>query len=301
MLKTLLTLHFSVALAGATGVFGKWITVSTFPLVWYRLLLASVICIVCMLVSRKKMEFSLRDFLRIGSVGAILALHWFCFYGSIKLSNVSVGVVCFSSVSFFTAMLEPLLNKHRVSIRELVFGLLAVVGILLIFSFDSEYRLGVIAGIFSSIFASVFTIMNTRVGHDYKPSKMLVGELAGGSMLASILFPIALVTSGYTTDVIEIPCASDCVKLLAFAGICTVWLQFLQIRCLQLVPTFTFNLTYGLEPIYSIVYAVLLFQEFREWSMAFVTGLCLIIIPIIAQTVLYVKKKKTSTTAIENR
>lgn len=294
MLKTLLFLHASVALAGATGVFGKWITISTLPLVWYRLLISSILCILVVLLTRKKINFSLRDFLRIGFVGAILATHWFFFYGSIKLSNVSVGVVCFSSVSFFTALLEPLVNKHRVSIRELVFGLLAVVGILLIFSFDSEYRLGVAAGILSAICASLFTIVNTKVGREYSSTKMLVGELAGGSITASVLVPIALVASDYTLETVAVPGLLDGIKLMAFCGACTVLLQFMQIKCLQKVPTFTFNLTYGLEPIYSIVYAVILFQEFREWSVAFVTGLCLIIIPIIAQTVIFVKKKRAA-------
>lgn len=294
MFKTLLMLHLSVALAGATGVFGKWITITTLPLVWYRLLVSSVLCILVLIFTKKQITFTMHEFLRIGFVGAVLAIHWFFFYGSIKLSNVSVGVVCFSSMSFFTALLEPLVNKHKVSLRELFFGVLCVLGVLLIFSFDSKYRLGILAGTLSSICAALFTIVNTRVGRDFSSTKMLVGELAGGSIVASILVPIALVLSDYTFDTVAVPGLSDGVKLIVFCAACTVLLQFMQIQGLQRVPTFTFNLTYALEPIYSIVYAVLLFQEFREWSLAFVIGLCLIILPIIAQTVIFVKKKKAT-------
>ena len=55
-------------------------------------------------------------------VGAIVALHWVFFYGSIKYANVSIGLVCFSAVGFFTALLEPLILKRRINAVELLLG-----------------------------------------------------------------------------------------------------------------------------------------------------------------------------------
>lgn len=80
---------------------------------------------------------TLGDVTKIGSVGLLLALHWIFFYGSIKASNVSIGVVCLSLMSIFTAIFEPLINRHRISLREILFSLVAVLGIVLIFHFDT--------------------------------------------------------------------------------------------------------------------------------------------------------------------
>lgn len=279
--KEILKLHFAVALAGTTGVFGKWISINAVPLVWYRLLFSFVVCALYFVCTHRPRNFSLRDFLKIGSVGAVLAVHWFLFYASIKLSNISVGVICLSSASFFTAILGPVLSRQKFSARELLFGILALVGVALIFSFDFEYRLGIVAGILCAIGLSLFNILNKRVGKNYSASTMLLGELAGGSILASVVLPFYLVFLQIPD--VPVPNFSDMSKLLVFAVLCTVWLQFLQIRSLQVFSPFTVSLAFSLEPLYSILYAAILFGEFREWSPAFVAGFALVLFPIVLQ------------------
>ncbi len=279
--KEILKLHFAVALAGTTGVFGKWISIDAVPLVWYRLLFSFVVCALYFVCTHRSRNFSLRDFLKIGSVGAVLAVHWFLFYASIKLSNISVGVICLSSASFFTAILGPVLSRQKFSARELLFGILALVGVALIFSFDFEYRLGIVAGILCAIGLSLFNILNKRVGKNYSASTMLLGELAGGSILASVILPFYLVFLQIPD--VPVPNFSDMAKLFVFAVLCTVWLQFLQIQCLQVFSPFAVSLSFCLEPLYSIFYAAIFFGEFREWSPAFVAGFALIVLPIVLQ------------------
>ena len=91
-------LHLSVLLAGFTGVFGKLISLNEGLLVWYRLLITALLFGALLALGRRLPRVSLRDALRIGGVGVLLGLHWVFFYGSIKASNVSVGVVSFSTV-----------------------------------------------------------------------------------------------------------------------------------------------------------------------------------------------------------
>lgn len=279
--KEIFKLHFAVALAGTTGVFGKWISLDAVPLVWYRLLVSFAVCAFYFVCTHKPRNFSCRDFLKIGSVGAVLAVHWFLFYASIKLSNVSVGVICFSSTSFFTAVLGPIFSREKFSAKEMLFGFSALAGVALIFSFDFEYRLGIVAGILCAVGASLFNILNKRIGKNYSASTMLLGELAGGSLLASVVLPFYLVI--FQIPNVPVPDFSDAAKLLVFAVLCTVWLQFLQIQCLQVFSPFAVSLAFSLEPLYSIFYAALLFGEFREWSPALVAGFALIVIPIVFQ------------------
>jgi hypothetical protein len=43
--------------------------------------------------------------------GALVGGHWILFFASIKLSTVPVTLVCLSSITLFTAIFEPLINK----------------------------------------------------------------------------------------------------------------------------------------------------------------------------------------------
>lgn len=83
-------LHLSVVLAGFTGLFGKLITLNEVDIVWYRMLFSSLILMVFVGFPR----VGWRKFLQIAGCGTLLGLHWMLFYGSIKASNISIGVVC---------------------------------------------------------------------------------------------------------------------------------------------------------------------------------------------------------------
>lgn len=113
MKEAFIKLHISILIAGMTGVFGKLITLNEALLVWYRLLIASILFFSMLAYKKKLHAIDVHSFLKIAGTGCLLCLHWIFFYGSIKASNVSIGVVCFSLVGFFTALLEPILLKRR--------------------------------------------------------------------------------------------------------------------------------------------------------------------------------------------
>lgn len=232
------------------------------------------------------------DMKRIASVGLLLAAHWLFFYGSIKASNVSIGVVCLSLMSFFTALFEPLINRHRVSWREMLFSLLGVLGIFLIFNFDTRYRAGIGMGVVSSALASLFTICNKKVSAGYPASTMLLYEMGGGFLGLTCILPVYL----YFFPVASIlPAMNDWIYLLLFASVCTVWLYILQIQVLKQISAFTFNLTYNLEPIYSIIGAMILFGEARDLNFSFYIGLGLIFMSVVLQSLNVLMQNKKFT------
>ena len=284
MKKAFLQLHVSVLLAGCTGLFGKVISLNEGLLVWYRLLLAVVILFFLLAIWKKLQKVSLRDFWRLAGTGAILAFHWLFFFGSIKVSNVSIGVICFSLVGFFTAIIEPLIYRSRISSREILLSLLAVCGVLLIFSFDMRYRLGIGLGIVSTVFAALFTVVNKRVSANRPTTTVLLYEMTGGFLFISLILPFYLLFSSVQTI---IPSSLDCFYLFLFAFFCTICQFFLQIQSLKQISAFTFNLTYNLEPVYSILLAMLLLEEAKELTVAFYAGLSLIIISVVLQMIAY--------------
>ena len=132
--KAFIQLHLSVMLAGFTGLFGKLITLNEVDIVWYRMLFTSII----LLVFTGLPQIERKKLLQLGGCGALLGLHWMLFYGSIKASNVSIGVICYSLVGFFTAIIEPIIYRKKISTIEILFSLITVLGLLCIFSFDAR-------------------------------------------------------------------------------------------------------------------------------------------------------------------
>lgn len=281
MKEAFIKLHLSVLIAGGTGIFGRLITLNEGLLVWYRMLLAGVLFYIVLFLLKKLRKLPARDALRVASVGLLLAVHWLFFYGSIKASNVSIGVVCLSLMSFFTALFDPVINRHRISASEILFSLVGVAGIVLIFHFDTRYRAGILMGVVSSALASLFTICNKKVASGYPSGTTLLYEMGGGFAGLTCMLPIYLYFFPVPTI---LPSATDFGYLLLFASVCTVLLYILQIQVLKKISAFTFNLTYNLEPIYSIILAMIIFREAKDLNFSFYTGLGLIFLSVVMQT-----------------
>lgn len=281
MKEAFIKLHISILLAGITGLFGKLISLNEGLLVWYRMVFASLLFISFLALQKRLKLPPLKEILKISGIGLLLGLHWIFFYGSIKASNISIGVVCFSLTGFFTAFLEPLLNRHSVSFKEVLFSLLTLAGIILIFHFDTRYRLGIGLGIISSALAALFTITNKKIRGREDANTLLLFEMGGGFIGLSFILPFYL----YYFPVHTIfPDRSDFIYLLFLASFCTIGLYLLQIQVLNRISAFTVNLSYNLEPLYSILLAMLFFHEAQELNTSFYLGLGLILLSVLLQT-----------------
>ncbi|MDR0431013.1 MAG: DMT family transporter [Tannerellaceae bacterium] len=295
MKQAFIKLHISIVLAGFTGIFGKIIMLNEGLLVCYRMLITALVMLAILLL-RTHAHTSFPNLLRRGKtggrllgVGCLLALHWVFFFGSIKSSNVSIGVICFSLTGFFTAFLEPLMNKRKISFKELSFSLVTLLGILFIFHFDMRYRTGILLGIVSSLFAALFTITNKQVATGCPSGVMLLYEMTGGFLLLVLLMPFYLYFFPVATI---LPDKMDWIYLLLFSVFCTVLLYLLQIDVLKSISAFTVNLSYNLEPVYSILIAMLFLGEAKELNFSFYIGLGLIVFSVFLQTWSVWKSKK---------
>src|SRR5579863_2401854 len=192
MKKAFIQLHIAVLLAGFTGILGKLISLNEGLLVWYRLFITAVSLWLLAAVRRQNIRIDRGDLWRIIGIGGIAALHWVCFYGSIKYSNVSVALVCFSAVGFFTAIIEPLVLGHRFDVVELLLGLLVIVGIFFIFQVDPHYKTGIAIGLVSSLLASLFPVLNKPILRRVPPGTVTLYELSGGWLVLTVVMPFYL-------------------------------------------------------------------------------------------------------------
>lgn len=284
--KGFIQLHLSVLLAGFTGLFGKLITLNEVDIVWYRMLFTSAILLVFTGLPR----VGWRKFLELSGCGALLGLHWMLFYGSIKASNVSIGVICFSLVGFFTAVCEPVVLKRRFSWVELLLSLITVIGVLCIFSFDARYRYGIMIGIVSSLVCALYVIFNKKASVGVRSRDVLMSQMSGGLLAVTLIIPLYLFFFPAGQSVVVVPEGSNLWFMLCHALFCTVGMYLLQIQALKRLSAFTVNLTYNLEPCYTIILAFLVFGEGREVNFSFYLGIALIMLSVLLQSLRVGKK-----------
>ncbi|MES2003510.1 MAG: DMT family transporter [Bacteroidota bacterium] len=288
MKQALIKLHISVFLAGFTGVLGKLILLNEGPLVWYRIMLTVVTLFVFLSWKKKIQKIAPRNVWKLLGIGALIALHWVCFYGSIKMANVSIGLICFASVGLFTAVLEPMMTTKKFSWAEIGLGLLSLLGIYLIFHFDTHYRTGILVGLLSALLGALFSVLNKKNVDVAAPQTLMLYELSGGLLILTVFMPLYLYY--FPTDYL-FPSLSDWGWLLVLSWLCTVLAMDLMLQSLQKISAFTQNLTLNLEPVYGIALAFALFHENEHLDTAFYIGFALIAFSVVLQMVRVVSRE----------
>ncbi len=288
MKKAFLQLHVSIFLAGFTGVLGKLITLNEGMLVWWRLLLTAGTMWIVFGVTKKIQKVSWRQVLELSGVGLLAALHWVTFYGSIKTANVSVALVCFSSVGFFTSLTEPLLEKKRIDLNEVLLGLLVMAGISIIFHFDTRYKTGILLGVLCALFLAFVMVLLRRYLKTFNSETVLTWQLSGGFFWLSLMLPVYL---HYFPEQLW-PGWSNLGWLLFLAWFCSVWAFTLTGNALKKLSAYTVNLSFNLEPLYGIILAFLLYNEQQELSISFFIGSGLILLSVLIHTWLVWKRGK---------
>ncbi|WP_442592206.1 DMT family transporter [Pedobacter sp. AW31-3R] len=277
MKNAYIKLHIALILAGFTGIFGRLITLNEGLISWYRTFISAVVLLVVLGLSGKMEKIPMAQKVRIGLVGSILGLHWLFFYGSIKYSNISVGVVCFALTSFFNALFEPALNKKKLSVQELLLSGITLCGVALIFGMDISFRTGIILGVVSSVFSALYTVYNERLAGTFRSETIMLYQMLGGLLGLTIIMPVFLLLSPTTS---LLPSMQDFGWLLVLAILCTVVMYLLIINALKHISSFTVSLTFNLEPLYTILLAIIIYKEDKVLSVSFYIGLLLILLSL---------------------
>ena len=311
-------MHLAVLLWGFTGVLGRAISLDAPVLVWYRMLLTAVFMAVILTYRKQWVPVARRDTMRLAVIGVLICLHWVAFYGSIKLANISIALVCLSTASIFTSILDPIVNKGKRDPIEVALGSLAIAGVYLIYRFQQFYGLGIACGIAAAILSSVFTVLNKKIASKYPARTMVFYEMTTGWIFISLLMPVLIY---YVPKTVLFPNSSDITGaswlhndwlwLVLLSLCCTVWAQSLALSALKKLTSFTVTLSVNLEPVYGILLAFLFYNENREiifinktsndLNWGFLGGMGLILLSVILQMLRLLKPRFTSSAFVKEK
>lgn len=288
--RAYLETHIAVVLFGFTAILGKLISIAAFMLVWWRVLITAASLLGFKDIRKEISSLPKQSILKFLSIGAIVGLHWVCFYASIKYANASIALVCFAMIAFFTALLNPLFFKTKINKLDSIVGLLIIPGMVLIVNnIDLSLITGFWIGIISAFLASVFTILNKMYIEETNPLLITFLEMSGAWIFLTVCMPIYLI---YFDNEFIMPSFNDWIYILILALLCTTLAYVLSLRALKWIGTFESNLIYNMEPIYGILLAIFILKEHQELNLNFYLGVILILTLIFVHPFL-VKKYNT--------
>ena len=294
-MRLYLQLHLLVLLLATTAILGHLISLPAAGLVVWRTAFAALGAMAWVLLVRRKSPWpGLKAAAALFGIGLIIGVHWLCFFGAIKLANISISLAGMATISLFTAFTEPLLEKRRVRPFEVLLGLLVVAGIALVAGFERGYLLGLGVALLGAFLAAIFPVLNRRLvttGGD--PLVMVAWEMAGAFAISMLAFPFF---SGGT------PLLAwkglDGLWLLLLAWVCTIFAHGFHIHLLRRLSAYTMNLAINFEPLYGIIAAAILFGEHKQLHLPFYAGMVTILLANVLHPLVLRKLAKKEPQAV---
>lgn len=292
-LRSYLALHFSIILFGFTAILGAVISLSALPLVWWRILLTVISLGFFAKLTSVFKQVSIKNILFICGTGGIVGLHWLTFYGSIKASNASVGVLALAATPLFTAFLEPLVQKRKINVIEIMLSVLIIPGMILIVqTLPTKFLDGFLIGLFSAFLASLFSSLNQKMTLLSDAVTITFMELGSALILLTFALPFWL-TFNPKEEIIP-QGMNDWAYIALLAFVCTSLAYSLTLHAMKQLSAFTVSLSMTLEPIYGIGFAWFLLNENEQLTNSFYWGSLLIVLSVIIYPIykFYFNKQK---------
>jgi drug/metabolite transporter (DMT)-like permease len=277
--RAYIDLHIAVVLLAGTAILGDLISLSASVLVWWRTLIASLgIGIFLWLTNRFKMYW-IRSKRKLYLLGGMVAIHWICFFGSIKLANASTALICFATISFFTAWIEPWITRRKREVHEILFGLMVIPGIVLIAGrAQGDFLFGIILGITAALLLAIFSSLEKKWITEVDTEHMTLIQMVGAWITMCFWLGGEYLITGFDHF---LPEGKDIFYLLVLGLVCTCVAWVLCTRAVLSMTAYDSIMVINLEPVYGIVLALVFLNDRKELTTSFYIGASIILASVI--------------------
>jgi len=272
-LQHFLHLHLIVFIWGFTAILGKLISIEAIALVWYRMLLAVFFIAIYFVWKKKTFLLDKKVILKFVFLGIVIALHWITFFKAIKVSNVSVALVTMSTGAFFTSFIEPFFFKRRIKPIEILLGCVVIIGLYIIFNFETQYTWGIIYALISSLLSALFSVLNGLHVKKHDANVISFYQLLFGVLFVTLFLGIQ---GKFTIEFFQLP-TMDWLWLFILSSVCTAYAFIASVKLMKHLTPYTIMLTINLEPVYAIILALIIFGEKEEMHSGFYLGALIVL------------------------
>ncbi|MGP3790608.1 DMT family transporter [Pseudomonas sp. B392_1p] len=269
--QALLGLHIGALAFGLTGVFGKLALAAPLVIVFGRALFAVLSLAPFARLRAGEQRPTAKQLWMLIGAGLLLGGHWLTFFHAVKVSGVAIATLGFASFPAFTVLLEGLLFRERIRLREWFMVGLVTLGLVLVtphFDLGSDATGGLLWAVFSGLLFALLSLANRATVKGLNPFQ---AALCQNLTIALCLLPLAWGALPHVRPL-------DWLWLLILGVFCTGIAHSLFVASLSVLKARNAALIFSLEPVYAIGFAWWLFDEQPTWRMA--GGAALILLAI---------------------
>lgn len=163
--SALLQLHMSVLLLAGSALFPRLLPIATEEIIWVRSVIGGGALALLAYFMKQSFKVNLHEAVINIGLGLLMTVHWLTYYESIKMSSVAIGCVALFTSPVITVFIEPLINRTRIILSDVLAGLAVFIGVLIMvpeFSLENEATAGIAVGVFSAFIFALRNILQRR-------------------------------------------------------------------------------------------------------------------------------------------
>lgn len=272
-----LVLHFIILLWGFTPVLGKFISLQALDLVFWRLLFSLISLWLYLRYKGASLKVNPKQLLTLLAWGSVVGIHWYFFYHAIKVSNVSVALAGFSSITLFAGIIQPLLLKKKFFWGDLAYGVVIAAALIFILRFEQFYAAGIFFGVLAALTSALFGVYNGKLIR-----QMQSGTITFYEFLGAFITIILMKHFDQGLETIPLPDMHDLTGLLLLSVVCTTLAFTLSVEILKKIDPLTVIVSNNLEPVYGILFSLLLFGQSEYMSAGFYAGITVLLAAVFS-------------------
>lgn len=207
-------------------------------------------------------------------LGLLMAAHWVTYFYSMQVAGVSVGLIALFTFPIITVLIEPLFDRTRLKLADLIASVLVLIGIFLMtpdINLQNEVTLGIAVGIVSAVLYAFRNVVHRKYFSHHSGIKAMT--------LQTLVVCISLIF--FVDDLAQIN-PESWLLLLLLGTLFTALPHALIASILIHLKAKTFSLVACMQPLYGVVLAILLLGEAPNWQT--LLGGCLIVSAAVYET-----------------
>ncbi len=255
----LIQINIAVLLFSLAGILAKFIALPALAITFGRVFFSAITLFVYNKSKGQSLKINPSSYGLMLGGGILLAIHWWLFLESIKLSSVAIGTITFATFPLYLTFMEPWLFKEKIKVKNVLLSLAIILGVVVMvddFSLASRTTFAILIGLVSAFFYSCLTLLNRKLVKSHEGVLISFCE----QLFAMIVLLPFVVAMGILPDL-------NSLLLLVFLGVITTALgHTLFVSSLRTINGQSAGIISSMESVYGIFLAVLILNEWPTLS-----------------------------------
>ena len=195
-----LMLIASMTIFGTLGLFVRNISVSSGELALYRAVLAALLIVVFLLVTKQKIPFSniKKEIPLLLASGVAMGINWILLFEAYKYTTVSAATLSYYFAPVIVTVVCPILFRERLTVKQLLCFVMSTLGLVMIIGIGDlgggNDITGILFGLGAAVFYATVVLLNKFIKNVEGIHRTFLQFLSA----IVILIPYVMLTSGIT-------------------------------------------------------------------------------------------------------